>query len=294
MDSHSAYVGLSRHRGGVDIHYGRDDFKDQGKLTRTLSRERTKDMAQDYAKIDPARTYAEQRGITFSERVAENLSRAGRGIAKHVPEKARSIFAGFRPTLKRASIEPRDTSRTADTRRAVERYARAQADIDRMHAKDLPVLRHQRDALARAGDALGVIGPHTRADLASAFERQPGLVAQAAQGNSQPAIRAMSNEADIRIDPAKRADRFVDDWQKLQQQRSRSLSRGEQRAASRFAGEMGAMAKSLERDAQVESILRTRKAALGIDAHSVRSVGQDLAAIADLGGGRSRGIGIGM
>ncbi len=57
---------------------------------------------------------------------------------------------------------------------------------------------------------------------------------------------------------------------------------------------MRGMAKSLERDAQVESILRGRKAALGIDARSVRSVGHELAAIADLGGGRSRGIGIGM
>lgn len=58
MDSHSAYVALSRHRGTVDLHYGRDDFKDQGKLIGTLSRERAKDMAQDYAKVDPARCYA--------------------------------------------------------------------------------------------------------------------------------------------------------------------------------------------------------------------------------------------
>ena len=293
MHSHSAYVALSRHRGVVDVHYGRDDFKDQGKLVRTLSRERAKDMAQDYAKADPARAFAERRGIALRERIVETAKKLPE-IARQAPEKARSIFAGFKPTVKRASIEPRDTSRTADTRRAVERYARAQADIDRMHAKDLPVLRHQRDALARAGAALGAIGPHARRDLASAFERQPELAAQAAQGNSQSAIRAMDREADIRIDPAKRADRFVDDWQKLQQQRSRSLSRGDQRAASRFAGEMGAMAKGLERDAQVESILRGRKAALGIDAHSSRSIGQDLAAIADLGRGRSRGIGIGM
>jgi Ti-type conjugative transfer relaxase TraA len=293
MDSHSAYVGLSRHRDGVDLHYGRDDFKNQGKLVHTLSRDRAKDMALDYAKADPARAFAERRGIALRERIVETAKKLPE-IARQVPEKTRSIFAGFKPTVKRASIEPRETSRIADTRRAVERYARAQADIDRMHANDLPVLRHQRDALARAGEALGAIGPHARADLASAFERQPALVAQAAQGDSQPAIHAMNREADIRIDPAKRADRFVDDWQKLQQQRSRSLSRGEQNAAKRFAGEMGAMAKSLERDAQVESILRTRKAALGIDAHSVRSVGQDLAAIADLGRGRARGMGIGM
>ena len=293
IDSHSAYVGLSRHRGAVDVHYGRDDFKDQGKLVRILSRERAKDMAADYARADPARAFAARRGIALRERIVESAKKLPE-IARQAPEKARSIFAGFKPTVKRASIEPRDASRTAETRRAVERYARAQADIDRMHAKDLPVLRHQRDALTRAGDALSAIDPHARRDLASAFERQPELVAQAEQGNSQPAIRAMSNEADIRNDPAKRADRFVDDWQKLQKQRSRSLSQGKQNAANRFAGDMGAMAKGLERDAQVESILRTRKAALGIDAHSVRSVGQDLAEIAGLGRGQSRGIGIGM
>ena len=301
MDSHSTYVALSRHRDGVSLHYGRDDFKDQGKLVRTLSSERAKDMAADYAKADPARAFAERRGLALRDRIVEtakklpeNLSRAGRGIAKQVPEKARSIIAGFKPVVKRASVEPRDTSRTADQRRAVERYARAQADIDRMHAKELPVLRHQQDALARAGDALGAIGPHARADLKSAFERRPELVAQAAQGNSQAAIRAMQLEAEIRTDPARRADRFVEGWQKLQQQRERSLTRGEQRTASRLSGEMGAMAKSLERDAQVESILSARKAALGIDARSVRSVGQDLADIAGIGHGRSRGIGIGM
>jgi ATP-dependent exoDNAse (exonuclease V) alpha subunit len=49
MDRHSAYVGLTRHREGVQLHYGRDDFADQSKLARTLSRERAKDMAGDYS-----------------------------------------------------------------------------------------------------------------------------------------------------------------------------------------------------------------------------------------------------
>jgi len=49
MDSHGAYVALSRHRQRVDLHYGRDDFADQSKLVRTLSRERGKDMASDYS-----------------------------------------------------------------------------------------------------------------------------------------------------------------------------------------------------------------------------------------------------
>ena len=292
MDSHGAYVAMSRHREGLALHYGRDDFADQGKLIRTLSRERAKDMASDYAKADPARAFAERRGIAVRERIAE--------LVKQAPVRARSIFAGFRPTVKRASNEvpqaPRahDVPRTNDMSRAVERYARAQADIDRMTAKGLPTLAHQHNALDKAGSELDTVRAHARGDLASAFERHPELVGEAAQGRSQAAIRAMRLEAEIRTDPTKRAERFVGDWQKLQQQRDHMIARGERGGAARLSSQMGAMAKSLERDAQVESILNARKASLGIDMHAARSVGQQLADIADLGRGRSRGIGIGM
>src|SRR3546814_17170261 len=67
------------HRDGVALHYGRDDFKNQSQLARALSRERPKDMAQDYTKADPARSFAERHGIGFEERVAD--------IARKVPEK---------------------------------------------------------------------------------------------------------------------------------------------------------------------------------------------------------------
>lgn len=42
MDRHSAYVGMSRHRDDVQLHYGRDDFADQRQLVRALSRDRGK------------------------------------------------------------------------------------------------------------------------------------------------------------------------------------------------------------------------------------------------------------
>src|SRR3546814_16733809 len=52
MDRHSAYVALSRHRDGVQPHYGRHDFADDRPLTRTPGRERAKDMESDYGRGD--------------------------------------------------------------------------------------------------------------------------------------------------------------------------------------------------------------------------------------------------
>jgi Ti-type conjugative transfer relaxase TraA len=51
LDAHATYVALSRHRDSVDLHYGKDDFADQTRLVRALSRERGKDMASDYASM---------------------------------------------------------------------------------------------------------------------------------------------------------------------------------------------------------------------------------------------------
>jgi Ti-type conjugative transfer relaxase TraA len=87
MDAHGSYVALSRHRDGVELHYGRDDFAGWDRLVRTLSRDRAKDMASDYERADPVQSYAKGRGITFRERVAEI-------VRKVVPEKLRGIFDG--------------------------------------------------------------------------------------------------------------------------------------------------------------------------------------------------------
>ena len=104
MDAHGSYVALSRHRDGVDLHYGRDDFANPDRLIRTLSRDRAKDMASDYERADPVQGYAERRGITFRERVAEIVRRV-------VPEKVRNMFDGLRPAERRAWLGRRAESR---------------------------------------------------------------------------------------------------------------------------------------------------------------------------------------
>ena len=132
VDSHGAYVALSRHRDGVALHYGQDDFTDQGQLIRTLSRDRGKDMASDYASADAAQAFAERRGITFRERVAE--------IIRKAPEKVRSIFEGLRLPIAKADVpepavlqrkmveDPEAELRRVRTR-ALIRHARAVEDI---------------------------------------------------------------------------------------------------------------------------------------------------------------------
>jgi len=281
MDSHGAYVALSRHRDGVALHYGRDDFADQSKLVRTLSRERGKDMTSDYK---PEQQFAERRGISFRERIVE--------IARQLPERAKSIFAGFRPQANALEALPIEQAGLSEQRRAVERYARAATDIGQMREQGLPILPHQREALEKAGKALDAIQPNAAADLASALQRQPELAREAADGRSQGAVRAMQVEAAIRTDPAKRADRFVSDWQRLGQARAVMQQAGDTNGAREVSSRMADMAKGLERDAQVESLLRGRTRELGVKPELGRDLVRDLEASVSMT--RSRSIEMGL
>ena len=310
MDRHGSYVGMSRHRDGVQVHYGRDDFKDESRLVRTLSRERVKDMASDYERRDPAQQFAEQRGITFGERVTE-IVRAGaekaRGMfdglrlaiggqdrgALVAPERSRGIFADFRPPAPVA-----DPARAAQAERehvrqlAVQRHARAVADIWKMQDKGLPVLPHQRAELDKAREAMNQTGKHTARDMEQAYKRDPALASDAAGGRVRQAMRAMQLEAEIRTDPDKRADRFVEGWRQLGQHREELQRDGDFRGARKVSEQMAGMAKSLERDAQVESVLRGRKQELGISFETGRQLSHDLASSVGIEMGRGRDLGM--
>ena len=294
MDRHSAYVGLSRHRDGVQLHYGRDDFADQRQLTRTLSRERAKDMAGDYAKPeqDQARAFAERREIRFPERARE--------MVRQVQAKARGMFAGFKPKPASPELAERDGkeepintcpergSTAPNQAKAIERYARAQADMDRMRDKGLPVLPHQQAALAKAGDALDKVRPHGARDLASAFERNPALVREAAEGKPGGAARAMAEEGRVRADPERRADRFVERWQGMARERAELARNGDRAGAKRAGKKMEGLAGTLRRDPQLESALRRRAPELGLEMRRDRPISQELTHSLEIG--RDRGL----
>ena len=276
MDRHSAYVGMSRHRDDVQLHYSRDDFADQRQLVRALSRDRGKDMAGDYARPeqDQARAFADRREIRFPERA--------RQVVDKVRDKARGMFAGFRP--KPAAERATSPERSAADRpippsqaKAIARYARAGADIGRMLEKGLPVLAHQEQALAKAGDALDQVRPHAARDLASALARDPKLIEQAAGGNTGGAAKAMETERQVRIDPEKRAGRFVEQWQGMKEARASMERAGDHAGAEKIGERMESMAGGLHRDPQLESVLQRRAPELALSMERGRSIGQELA-----------------
>ncbi len=290
MDRHGAYVALSRHREGVQLHYGRDDFTDQRQLARVLSRDRAKDMAHDYAAPsdnDRARAFAERREIRFPELARE--------IAAKVRDKAKGMFDGFRPkpaTEKTTSPErAADRSMAPSQAKAIERYARATADIGRMRAKGLPVLPHQESALRKAGDALDAGRPHAARDLASALRRNPKLVEQAAGGNTGGAARAMAEEQRVRLDPEARAGRFVEAWKAMQRDRAALERAGDRAGAERMRGNMAKVVGAIERDPQLESALRRRAPELALKLEKDRAIGDALAK--SLGPDRQRDRGLG-
>jgi hypothetical protein len=296
MDAHGSYVALSRHRDGMDLHYGQDDFASPDRLVGALSRDRAKDMASDYERLDPARDYAERRGITFRARVAEI-------VRKVVPEKVRAMFDGVRPPAdagqgpergapeRKAPDDPEEALRRARTR-ALVRHARAVDAIfsaqDAGGEADPAQMRDLKDARKAFED----VRPYGWRDAEAAYTKDPSLAREAGAGRVNRAIQALQLETEIRTDPQRRADRFVERWQKLDRTSLRQYQAGQMSAYDATRAAMGDMAKSLQRDPQLESILANRKRELGISFESGRRLGAELAWNHGIDLGRGLGIGL--
>ena len=302
MDAHGSYVALSRHRDGVELHYARDDFANQDRLVRTLSRDRAKDMASDYEQRDPAQSYAERRGITFRERVAEI-------VRKIVPEKVRDMFDGPRSPAdalgpdggrrpereapeRKVAEDPEAALRKARTR-ALVRHARAVDAIFEVQEIGGKASPEQVKELQQARKVFEELRPHGSHDAEAAYKKYPGLAQEAASGNNLTrVIRALQFETEIRINPTRLADRFVDRWQTLDQASQRQYQTGDMSGYRATRSAMGDMARGLERDPQMESILANRKIELGISFDTGRRLSLELAFSHGLDLGRGRGLGL--
>jgi Ti-type conjugative transfer relaxase TraA len=311
MDAHGSYVALSRHRDGMDLHYGRDDFAGQDKLVSTLSRDRAKDMATDYDRIDPAQDYAERRGITFRARdvAVEQI---------HIPDKVldrindiilsvreprdgadgperemagRGIRQEIEAAAKEAGIDSEDALRHA-RRMALIRHAHAVGQVFNAEDAGSKASPAQWDELVDSRKAFDQVRPYGWQDAEAAYAKDESLAHEAGSGKVNRAIRALQLETQIRTSPERRADRFVERFQELKQSGERRYAAGDYSGHRAARAEMGNMAMSLERDPQMESLLEGRKKQLGIsmDFDSGMRLGRQLALSHGLG--RGRGIGL--
>ena len=304
MDRHGAYVALSRHRDAVNIHYGRDDFANQSKLVRTLSRERGKDMASDYRVQEPKAAQPE-RGMFDGLKLT--LSRDAPGEA--LPEGKRAV----RLADVRVSARALDRARPrAGLEKAVERFARVTkeiVDVRRAGAKELP---HELDNYRKARHELDALRPGGANDLREAFGKSYKLTSEAAEGRTAGAIAAMDRQDAARAAERVAAERAARDRARLAAEAKRLAAETEKRAelfvaawkkdsarasqAPTYAARdearanLTSMAKSLHRDPQLESLLDNRRAELGLKSSGTGSLSHDLQRHLGL----SRGIGISM
>jgi len=259
-------------------------------------------MASDYEQRDPAQGYAERRGISFGERIVEL-------VRKVVPEKVRNMFEGLRPsdevvpstastvrpeleTAERKAAEDPEAALRKSRTKALVRHARAVDAIFDMQERGGKASPEQVKELQEARRVFEKVRPYGSHDAEAAYKKNPELVREAAGGQVNRAIRALQLETELRTDPSRRADRFVERWKKLDHTSQRQYQAGDMSGYKATRSAMGDMAKSLERDPQLESILANRKRDLGIAFESGRRLGQELAFSHGIDLGRGRGIGI--
>ncbi|WP_439486965.1 Ti-type conjugative transfer relaxase TraA [Blastomonas fulva] len=294
MDSHGAYVALSRHRTQVDLHYGKDDFADRSALVRTLSRERGKDMASDYARQPEKMADVEkpQREV----RTGLKINRSG-----HLADLLKGATAS--PQREQAAqartkvVLPEQANDKQAFDKAVQRFARVAQDIVAMRDKGLQPLASQRTALDKAGAELNALRPDSFGDLRKAVNRDLSLIPEAVKGRTDRAIQAMEQQARLRIETQRiaaanerRADSFVDQWKRQSEQYRALRKNGSSAASHNVRASLVGLAKGLERDPQLESVLANRRPQLGLDAMSTKPLSQDLQKSLGL----SRGLGMGM
>jgi hypothetical protein len=137
---------------------------------------------------------------------------------------------------------------------------------------------------------LDEVRPHGWRDITAALNREPNLIDDAAKGRTAATIRAMVLESELRTSPERRAERFVGEWRKLSREREMHRFNADEAGVRRAEAGMTAMGRQLQRDPQLESLLRTRTRELGIEIGMEQSLSRTIQDWFDRS--RQRGIGL--
>jgi Ti-type conjugative transfer relaxase TraA len=288
MDRHAAYVGLSRHRERVDLHWSEDQVGSRERLTRVLGRERLKDTSLDYglaagtpeepeiqreSAADSMRAYAERRGLVPESEIVLRHRPAETQRAEPARPR-RGMFAGLKLDAGRpepvpaSAVAPATTEQEREADRlaqSVGAYARAWADTARMRQAGLPVLPHQAAALADADRALAAQLPRFGQDLDAALAQAPRLAQGAGTDYGLTALIAAGRAARAEREKLEaRARETIRAWTRLEQAYDQAGAQYDHRTQRVLGAEMERFAHALKRDPQLDSVLRQRGPELGI------------------------------
>lgn len=217
---------------------------------------------------------------------------AGRGASQEPGERP-----GREGSLRPAPAQDRLAKRLrpqSPLEQAVDRYARAYESAHRQQREGLPILDAQRQEVREAGQQLDQVRPGARDLMRSALRYDPdmrhSLTELSGRERVGQVIERLDHERAQQADPNVRADRFVERWQELEGQRQQLRGWQHDQARGKVAGQMQDLAQSLERDPQVDSILRNRRQELGIGQHIRQSEGISHELQQSLTRGRSIGL----
>jgi hypothetical protein len=207
----------------------------------------------------PARTKTEKLSLAQPPASAEPERKRGRfaGLRLNVPSFAKPLAPDKqahrdlpKPTLAAAQQIQAEPS----LEQAVERYARATAEIDRMTRQQLPALEYQKTAQARAAQALNALaGGSARSRHCLPAQPWPHGEASGA-APATPSAPCSSKQKSAPIPNC--APIASSSWQQLQAQRGSLTGSSNREARQQVEGQMRAMAKGLEKD----PALRTHQA----------------------------------
>lgn len=256
----------------------------------------------------PQQNRAGQDGSQINQKRPQQAEKQRRGMfaglklnARPAPSQERTERPEREGSLRQASAPDQLAERArgqSPLEAAVDRYSRAYQSIDQHRREGLPVLDMQRQEMRDAGQQLDQVRDGMKDLMRSTLQNDPATARAMTElsGRERVAqvIDGMKRENAALQDPNVRAERFVERWQELQGQRRELRGWQHDDARTKVESQMNGMTKSLERDPQVDSILRNRRQELGIGQELRRgqSIAHQLQDEMTRGHRLSRGIGL--
>jgi len=234
-------------------------------------------------------------GLKLNARSAPSQERGEASRMQRQPEREGSLRPA--PALDRLAERAR---RQSPLETAVDRYARAYQSVDQHRREGLPVLDMQRQEMRGAGQQLDQVRDGMNDLMLSTLQNDPQTARAMTELSGRDCvahvIEGMKRENAALQDPNVRAERFVERWQELQGQRRELRGWQHDDARAKVESQMNGLTKSLERDPQVDSILRNRRQELGIgqELRREQTISRALQEEMTRGQRLSRGIGMRM